>query len=113
MTHAEHRLFRRARILLPVKVTLGGLPPIHAVATDVSVGGLFLLDDARIARAAEADVEVELDKDHVVHAHARIVRKQTPERPRGLDVPGVGLEFDGLTGPAADAIATLVDARAA
>lgn len=113
MTHAEHRMHRRARILLPVKVTVGSLPPIHAVATDLSVGGLFLLDDARIARAEEADVEVELDKDHVVRAHARVVRKQTPEVPRGLDVPGVGLAFDALPGSAAEAIATLVDTRAA
>ena len=111
----EHRLYRRARILLPVIVTVGDEPPIHAVATDLSVGGLFLLDDARISRASEAQVEVELDAEHTVRAQARVVRQQHPEKesPRGLDVPGLGLAFESLTDPAAHAIAMLVKSKAA
>lgn len=111
----EHRLYRRARILLPVIVRVGNEPPIHAVATDLSVGGLFLLDDARISRAREAQVEVELDAEHTVRAQARVVRQQHPEResPRGLDVPGLGLAFESLADPEAHAIAMLVEGKAA
>ncbi len=111
----EHRLYRRARILLPVLVTVGDAPLIHAVATDLSVGGLFLLDDARISSASQAHVEVELDAEHTVRAQARVVRQQHPEKvsPRGLDVPGIGLAFESLTDPAANAIAMLVKSRAA
>ena len=111
----EHRLYPRARVLLPVIVRVGKEPPIHAVATDLSVGGLFLLDDARISRAGEAQVEVELDAKHTVRAQARVVRQQHPEQqsPRGLDVPGLGLAFESLPDPAAEAIAMLVESKAA
>ena len=74
---------------------------------------LSLLDDARISRAQEAQVEVELDAEHVVRAQARVVRQQHPESPRGLDVPGLGLAFESLPDPAARAIATLVESKAA
>ena len=94
-------------------IDIVGEPPIHAVATDLSVGGLFLLDDARISRAHEAQIEVELDAEHVVRAQARVVRQQHPESPRGLDVPGLGLAFESLPDPAARAIATLVESKAA
>lgn len=109
----EHRLYKRARILLPVIVRVGNQPPIHAVATDLSVGGLFLLDDARISRESEAQVEVELDAEHTVRAQARVVRQQQPESPRGLDVPGLGLAFESLPDPEARAIASLVSSKAA
>lgn len=112
MTSAEHRKHRRARVLLPVKVTLLDEPPIHAVATDLSVGGLFLLNNHRIAGAGEAEIEVELDPQHIVKVHARVVRRQRPDL-RGLEVPGVGLAFEGLRSPEAKAIAAVVDSKAA
>ena len=108
----EHRLHRRSRMLLPVKVKVDEQPAIDAVATDVSVGGLFLLDDARIARAGEAEVEVDLDGEHKVHAHARVVRHQEPKKPRGLDIPGVGMAFEGLESDGQRAIMGFLARRA-
>lgn len=99
-------------MLLAVKVTVADEPPIHAVATDLSVGGLFLLNDLRIAAANEADIEVELDARHVVKVHARVVRRQRPDV-RGLEVPGFGLAFEGLRSPQAKAIAAVVASKAA
>ncbi len=114
MDNPNQRLHPRARVLLPVTLRLGdNQPPIFAVATDLSVGGLFLLDDARLEQAGHAAIELELDPGHTVRTEARIVRLQKPERPRGLDVPGVGLEFVELPPTAALAIADLVEHKAA
>jgi|GEM_PF-1999900 len=114
MDTPNNRQHPRARVLLPVTLHLGdNQPPIFAVATDLSVGGLFLLEDARLARADHAAIELELDAEHTVRTEARIVRLQKPERPRGLDVPGIGLEFVELPPTAALAIADLVDHKAA
>lgn len=114
MSKPEHRQHPRTRVLLPCTLRLGeNEPPIFAVATDLSVGGLFLLEDARLARVDRASVELTLDGNQTVRTEARIVRQQHPEQPRGLDVPGVGLAFVELSPSFAEAIGDLVGKEAA
>lgn len=106
----NQRLHPRLRVLLPVDLRVGGRR-IEAVASNLGVGGLFLLDDARLAGLDAVALFVYLPDGRVIEAGGRIARRQDAPA-RGLEVPGYGLAFTQLAPSAARAIDEVVGGSA-
>ncbi len=103
---ADQRIHPRRRVLLPVAISANGRR-LNAVATDLSAGGLYLLDDARLAGLERIDLTIGLPDGTSVDA-AGLVARQQVVAPRGLDVPGYGVRFEQLNPAAATAIVAFV-----
>ncbi len=95
MSRAEHRRHPRIRTLVPALAILEGRG-IDAVVLNVGPGGAFLLEDVRLEEAESFSMALELGDHGVIPVVAKVVRKQLVP-PRGLEVPGIGVEFVDLT----------------
>ena len=96
----DARRHPRIRTFVPAVATHEGRN-IDAVILNLGRGGAFILDDRRLARAAEISMTLELGEHGILPVIARVVRRQEVD-PRGLDVPGLGVKFFDLT-PSAEA----------
>lgn len=106
MAKTEARRHPRLRTLIPALAFLEG-KAVDTVVLDVGRGGAFILEDESLARVRELSMTLDLGDHGVVPVVARVVRRQVVP-PRGLEVPGLGVEFLDLTPGAAAALDAFV-----
>jgi c-di-GMP-binding flagellar brake protein YcgR len=91
------RQFERHPAALPVTVRMSrveGEGSMHLDTADLSQGGAFLCSDLLFEVGEELEVEIALPSGAVVKTAARVARVARREADA---VPGMGIEFTGIT----------------